>query len=151
MATQRAPNGGTAPKRMRPFFLPPTCLRRFPLLFQTFCWSDPLSAEASHVGNCTPTFWRCGAQSWTADRPLDTPPCIPLMMSSATCGCLARTISRQSAQLPQWAAFPKSHKHQLQHPQASTVTIHGDRHESPTVHKKCITIRIHLGPPGFGT
>ena len=25
-------------------------------------------ANASHVGNCTPTSWRCAAQSWTADR-----------------------------------------------------------------------------------
>ena len=61
-------------------------------------------ANASYVGNCTPSSWRCAAQSWTADRKSDTRPCIPLMMSSATCGYLARAISRQSAQLPQWAA-----------------------------------------------
>ena len=66
------------------------------------CGRNP-SARASHGGISTPTSRKRVADSSTVDRQTD-PFSIQQMMSCATMGCLTRTISRQSAQLPQWAA-----------------------------------------------
>ena len=65
-------------------------------------WTKSLS-KGLHGGISTPTSRKRVADSSTVDRQT-THFSIQQMMSSATMGCLTRTISRQSAELPQWAA-----------------------------------------------